>query len=40
MQRNWIGRSMACDRFALVPPPTPNGETELEVFTRHDTIAA
>jgi leucyl-tRNA synthetase len=40
MQRNWIGRSEGLHiRFALDPATTPNGETELEVFTtRHDTI--
>src|SRR5208283_2469665 len=40
MQRNWIGRSEGLHiRFALDPATTPNGETELEIFTtRHDTI--
>src|ERR1700681_1724634 len=40
MQRNWIGRSEGLHiRFALDPATTPNGKTELEVFTtRHDTI--
>src|SRR5262250_2197232 len=34
MQRNWIGRSEGLHiRFALDPATTPNGETELEVFT-------
>jgi leucyl-tRNA synthetase len=40
MQRNWIGRSEGLHiRFALDPTTTPEGETELEVFTtRPDTI--
>jgi leucyl-tRNA synthetase len=40
MQRNWIGRSEGLHvRFALDPGTTPNGETELEIFTtRPDTI--
>ncbi|HWN50822.1 MAG TPA: leucine--tRNA ligase [Xanthobacteraceae bacterium] len=40
MQRNWIGRSEGLlIRFALEPGTTPNGETELEIFTtRSDTI--
>src|SRR5438445_4276780 len=40
MQRNWIGRSEGLlIRFALDPATTPDGETELEVFTtRHDTL--
>ena len=40
MQRNWIGRSEGLHiRFALDPATTPNGETELEIFTtRQDTI--
>jgi leucyl-tRNA synthetase len=40
MQRNWIGRSEGLHiRFALDPATTPDGETELEVFTtRPDTI--
>jgi leucyl-tRNA synthetase len=40
MQRNWIGRSEGLHiRFALDPATTPDGETELEVFTtRSDTI--
>jgi leucyl-tRNA synthetase len=40
MQKNWIGRSEGLHvRFALDPKTTPNGETELEVFTtRHDTL--
>src|SRR5499433_1441489 len=40
MQRNWIGRSEGLlIRFALDPATTPNGETELEIFTtRHDTL--
>jgi len=40
MQRNWIGRSEGLHiRFALEPGTTPNGETELEIFTtRADTI--
>ena len=40
MQRNWIGRSEGLlVRFALDPATTPNGETELEIFTtRPDTI--
>ena len=40
MQRNWIGRSEGLlVRFALDPETTPNGESELEIFTtRHDTL--
>jgi leucyl-tRNA synthetase len=40
MQRNWIGRSEGLlVRFALDPRTTPNGESELEIFTtRHDTL--
>src|SRR3984885_10375154 len=40
MQKNWIGRSEGLlVRFALDPKTTPNGETELEIFTtRPDTI--
>src|SRR5213083_3006614 len=40
MQRNWIGRSEGLKiRFALDPKTTPNGESELKVFTtRHDTL--
>ena len=40
MQRNWIGRSEGLlVRFALEPATTPNGETELEIFTtRPDTL--
>jgi leucyl-tRNA synthetase len=40
MQRNWIGRSEGLlVRFALEPRTSPNGETELEIFTtRPDTI--
>src|SRR6202049_4328548 len=40
MQHNWIGRSEGLlIRFALDPKTTPNGESELEVFTtRHDTL--
>jgi leucyl-tRNA synthetase len=40
MQRNWIGRSEGLHiRFALDPATTPNGESELEIFTtRQDTI--
>ena len=40
MQRNWIGRSEGLlVRFALDPTTTPNGESELEIFTtRHDTL--
>ncbi len=40
MQKNWIGRSEGLlIRFALEPRTTPNGETELEVFTtRPDTL--
>ncbi len=40
MQRNWIGRSEGLlVRFALDPATTPNGESELDVFTtRHDTL--
>jgi leucyl-tRNA synthetase len=40
MQKNWIGRSEGLlIRFALDPETTPNGESELEVFTtRADTL--
>src|SRR5579864_1287023 len=40
MQRNWIGRSEGLlVRFALDAKTTPNGESELEVFTtRPDTL--
>src|SRR6185295_17684113 len=40
MQKNWIGRSEGLlVRFALDPKTTPNGESELEIFTtRHDTL--
>src|ERR1019366_5588504 len=40
MQRNWIGRSEGLlVRFALAPATTPNGESELDVFTtRPDTL--
>ena len=40
MQKNWIGRSEGLlVRFALDPKTTPNGESELEVFTtRPDTL--
>jgi len=40
MQRNWIGRSEGLFvRFALDPNTTPNGESELDVFTtRPDTL--
>jgi leucyl-tRNA synthetase len=40
MQKNWIGRSEGLlIRFALDPRTTPNGESELEVFTtRPDTL--
>jgi leucyl-tRNA synthetase len=40
MQRNWIGRSEGLlVRFALDPATTPDGETELKIFTtRHDTL--
>jgi leucyl-tRNA synthetase len=40
MQKNWIGRSEGLlIRFALDPATTPQGETELEVFTtRPDTL--
>jgi leucyl-tRNA synthetase len=40
MQKNWIGRSEGLlIRFALDPTTTPQGETELEVFTtRPDTL--
>jgi leucyl-tRNA synthetase len=40
MQRNWIGRSEGLlVRFALEPSTTPNGESELDVFTtRPDTL--
>jgi leucyl-tRNA synthetase len=40
MQRNWIGRSEGLlIRFALAPASTPNGESELDVFTtRPDTL--
>jgi leucyl-tRNA synthetase len=40
MQKNWIGRSEGLlVRFALDPQTTPNGESELEIFTtRSDTL--
>jgi leucyl-tRNA synthetase len=40
MQHNWIGRSEGLlVRFALDARTTPNGESELDVFTtRHDTL--
>jgi leucyl-tRNA synthetase len=40
MQRNWIGRSEGLlIRFVLEPSTTPNGESELDVFTtRPDTL--
>ncbi len=40
MQKNWIGRSDGLlIRFALDPKTTPNGESELEIFTtRADTL--
>jgi leucyl-tRNA synthetase len=40
MQRNWIGRSEGLlVRFALDPATTPNGESELDIFTtRPDTL--
>jgi leucyl-tRNA synthetase len=40
MQKNWIGRSEGLlVRFALDPATTPDGESELEIFTtRHDTL--
>jgi len=40
MQKNWIGRSEGLSiRFALDAATTPDGETELEVFTtRPDTL--
>jgi leucyl-tRNA synthetase len=40
MQRNWIGRSEGLlVRFALDPATTPDGESELQVFTtRPDTL--
>jgi leucyl-tRNA synthetase len=40
MQRNWIGRSEGMlVRFALDPATTPDGESELKIFTtRHDTL--
>ena len=40
MQRNWIGRSEGLLlRFALDPATTPNGESELKIFTtRPDTL--
>jgi len=40
MQKNWIGRSEGLlVRFGLDPATTPNGETELDIFTtRHDTL--
>ncbi|WP_291686781.1 class I tRNA ligase family protein, partial [Bradyrhizobium sp.] len=40
MQRNWIGRSEGLlIRFALDPATTPEGETELKIFTtRPDTL--
>ena len=40
MQQNWIGRSEGLlVRFRLDPKTTPNGASEVEVFTtRHDTL--
>ncbi|MBM6593928.1 leucine--tRNA ligase [Microvirga sp. BT291] len=40
MQRNWIGRSEGLlVRFALAPETTPNGDSELEIYTtRPDTL--
>jgi leucyl-tRNA synthetase len=40
MQRNWIGRSEGLlIRFMLDPTTTPNGESELDIFTtRQDTL--
>ena len=40
MQKNWIGRSEGLlVRFMLDPTTTPNGESELEIFTtRPDTL--
>ena len=40
MQKNWIGRSEGLlVRFALDPKTTPDGESELEIFTtRPDTL--
>ena len=40
MQRNWIGRSEGLlVRFALDPATTPDGESELKIFTtRPDTL--
>ncbi len=40
MQKNWIGRSEGLlVRFKLDTATTPNGESELEIFTtRHDTL--
>src|SRR5579863_10491816 len=40
MQKNWIGRSEGLlVRFALDPKSTPNGESELDIFTtRGDTL--
>jgi leucyl-tRNA synthetase len=40
MQRNWIGRSEGLVvRFALDPATTPDGESELEIYTtRPDTL--
>src|SRR5580658_456115 len=40
MQKNWIGRSEGLlVRFALDPKSTPNGESELDIFTtRPDTL--
>ena len=40
MQKNWIGRSEGLlVRFALDPQTTPDGESELEIFTtRPDTL--
>ncbi len=40
MQKNWIGRSEGLlVRFALDPKTTPNGESELDIFTtRPDTL--
>src|ERR1043166_7746802 len=41
MQKNWIGRSEGLlVRFALDPQTTPNGESELEIFTtRADALS-
>ena len=40
MQKNWIGRSEGLAlRFMLDPATSPNGESELEIFTtRPDTL--